>query len=73
MQIQPKFITILEKPSWAKDLKSYFTRNSESFSTRAFEDETREYEMIEDNNGKIWVNFWGLWKGNLKRNSNMTL
>lgn len=52
-----------------KDLETYFTRNSESFSTRAFEDESREYEMIEDNNGKIWVNFWGLWKGNLKANN----
>jgi len=51
------------------DLKTYFTRNSESFSTRAFEDETREYEMIEDNDGKIWVNFWGIWEGNLKANN----
>ena len=51
------------------DLKSYFTRNSESFSTRAFEDESREYEMIEDNNGKVWVNFWGIWEGNLKANN----
>ncbi|WP_299889357.1 nuclear transport factor 2 family protein [uncultured Lacinutrix sp.] len=51
------------------DLKTYFTRNSESFSTRAFEDESREYEMIEDNNGKRWVNFWGLWKGHLKANN----
>jgi hypothetical protein len=53
----------------AKDLKAFFTQNDSYISTRAFEDESREYEMIEDNNGKIWVNFWGLWKGNLKENN----
>ena len=52
-----------------KELKTFFTRNDSYISTRAFEDESREYEMIEDNNGKIWVNFWGLWKGNLKDNN----
>lgn len=53
-----------------KGLKTFFTRNDSYMSTRAFEDESREYEMIEDNNGKKWVNFWGLWKGNLKDNNN---
>lgn len=52
-----------------KDLKAFFTRNDRYMSTRAFEDDSREYEMIEDNNGKKWVNFWGLWKGNLKENN----
>ncbi|WP_452222970.1 nuclear transport factor 2 family protein [Lacinutrix chionoecetis] len=52
-----------------KDLKTFLTRNDNYISTRAFEDESREYEMIEDNNGKVWVNFWGLWKGNLKENN----
>lgn len=52
-----------------KGLKTFFIRNDSYMSTRAFEDESREYEMIEDNNGKKWVNFWGLWKGNLKENN----
>ncbi len=52
-----------------KGLQKYHSENDESFSTRAFEDENREYEMIEDNNGKSWVNFWGLWKGNLELNN----
>jgi len=52
-----------------KDLKAYFTRNDKSFSTRAFEDENREYEMIVDDDGKTWVNFWGLWEGNLEANN----
>ncbi len=52
-----------------KDLQAYHIKNDSSFSTRAFEDEYREYEMIEDNKGKIWVNFWGLWKGHLAANN----
>jgi len=52
-----------------KDLQTYHLKNDSSFSTRAFEDEYREYEMIEDNNGKVWVNFWGLWKGHLAANN----
>ena len=50
-------------------LPEYHQNNDLSFSTRAFEDEYREYEMIEDNDGKRWVNFWGLWKGNLAANN----
>lgn len=51
------------------ELIDYHKNNDIGFSTRAFEDENREYEMIEDNNGKTWVNFWGLWKGNLAANN----
>ncbi|PWK17757.1 hypothetical protein [Xanthomarina spongicola] len=50
-------------------LLDFHKNNDSSFSTRAFEDENREYEMVEDNNGKTWVNFWGLWKGNLTANN----
>lgn len=52
-----------------KDLETYHKNHDSGFSTRAFEDESREYEMIEDNNGKSWVNFWGLLKGNLEGNN----
>ena len=50
-------------------LADYFKANDANFSTRAFEDENREYEMVIDDNGKKWVNFWGLWKGNLAANN----
>jgi len=50
-------------------LIDFHKKNDANFSTRAFEDESREYEMVEDNNGKTWVNFWGLWKGNLAANN----
>ncbi|TYA57498.1 nuclear transport factor 2 family protein [Formosa maritima] len=52
-----------------QELIVFHKNNDASFSTRAFEDENREYEMVEDNNGKTWVNFWGLWKGNLAANN----
>lgn len=52
-----------------QDLPEYYQNNDVSFSTRAFEDENREYEMIVDNQGQTWVNFWGLWKGNLTNNN----
>jgi hypothetical protein len=52
-----------------KELPGFHKKNDVNFSTRAFEDENREYEMVEDNNGKTWVNFWGLWKGNLADNN----
>ena len=52
-----------------EDLPEYFQKNDVSFSTRAFEDENREYEMIMDDEGNTWVNFWGLLKGNLNANN----
>src|SRR5690554_1963155 len=51
------------------DLEEYHKTHDAGFSTRAFEDGNREYEMIEDNSGKSWVNFWGILKGNLDRKS----
>ncbi|MFV0570916.1 MAG: nuclear transport factor 2 family protein [Xanthomarina gelatinilytica] len=54
---------------YPKELAEFHKKNDVYFSTRAFEDENREYEMVEDNNGKTWVNFWGLWKGNLAANN----
>ncbi|MEO8934030.1 MAG: nuclear transport factor 2 family protein [Xanthomarina sp.] len=51
------------------DLERFYKNHDAGFSTRAFEDESREYEMVEDNNGKSWVNFWGLLKGNLDGNN----
>ena len=53
----------------AKNLPDYHKRNDSSFLTRAFEDDRREYEMITDDNGKKWVNFWGIWEGNLLANN----
>lgn len=53
----------------AKNLPDYHTKNDSSFLTRAFEDGRREYEMVTDDSGKKWVNFWGIWEGNLLANN----
>lgn len=38
-------------------------------SSYTFSENDRYYEQIIDDNGKTWVNFWGVWKGTLKANS----
>ena len=38
-------------------------------SSYTFSDNDRYYEQIIDDKGKTWVNFWGVWKGTLKANS----
>ena len=53
----------------AKNLPDYHIKNDSTFLTRAFEDDRREYEMITDDNGNKWVNFWGIWEGNLLENN----
>jgi len=53
----------------AKNLPDYHIKNDSAFLTRAFKDDRREYEMITDDNGKKWVNFWGIWEGNLLENN----
>ncbi|WP_452221922.1 nuclear transport factor 2 family protein [Lacinutrix salivirga] len=53
----------------ATKLPEYHKKNDSSFLTRAFEDDRREYEMITDDDGKKWVNFWGIWEGNLNENN----
>src|SRR5690606_36687264 len=52
-----------------KELTEFHKKNVVYFSTRAFEDENREYEMVEDNNRKTSLNFWGLWKGYVTTNN----
>lgn len=36
------------------------------FSSYEFEEGRSIYEMIIDDEGKKWVNFWGLWRGTVK-------
>lgn len=44
-----------------KGLKSYLEPTSEY----GFSDKNRYYEMIIDEKGEKWVNFWGTWEGNI--------
>ncbi len=38
------------------------------FSSWDYIDDNSEYEMIVNDEGNTWVNFWGVWKGTLKTN-----
>jgi ketosteroid isomerase-like protein len=38
------------------------------FSSWKYVDEDSEYEMVVTDKGETWVNFWGLWQGELKAN-----
>ncbi len=39
------------------------------FSSWEYVDDQSEYEMVLDDKGKTYVNFWGLWKGTLIANN----
>ncbi|MCX2720289.1 nuclear transport factor 2 family protein [Lentiprolixibacter aurantiacus] len=46
----------------ANELKEAFQESLAPFSTYSFKDEPIFYEKVIDNNGKTWVNFWGVWQ-----------
>ncbi|RFN60086.1 nuclear transport factor 2 family protein [Marixanthomonas ophiurae] len=39
------------------------------FASWNFVDKESEYEMVITDKNQTWVNFWGLWEGNLKANN----
>jgi steroid delta-isomerase-like uncharacterized protein len=50
----------------SKEIPNYHKQNDVNYETRGFIDEGQEFEMVTDDEGKTWVNFWGTWKGKLK-------
>lgn len=53
----------------SSDIPKYHEANDANYSSRGFIDEGQEYEMVVDDEGKTWVNFWGTWKCTLAANS----
>jgi hypothetical protein len=53
------------KPS---DLVKFHQDNDVNYASRGFIADAQEYEMVEDDDGKTWVNFWGRWKCTLAEN-----
>lgn len=53
----------------SKDLPKYHQQNDVNYSNRGFIEKGQEYEMVIDNKGRTWVNFWGDWTCTLKDNS----
>lgn len=52
----------------SSDIPKYHEANDANYSSRGFTDEGQEYEMVVDDEGKTWVNFWGTWKCTLAAN-----
>jgi hypothetical protein len=42
---------------------------AELFNSWNFIEEEGDYEMVITDENETWVNFWGLWQGNLKANN----
>ncbi|MDO7173598.1 nuclear transport factor 2 family protein [Mariniflexile sp. AS56] len=51
------------------EVVEYHKRNDVAYSQRAFAKDGQIYEMVIDDEGKKWVNFWGYWHGTLAANS----
>ena len=52
----------------SKDIPEYHKQNDVNYSERGFVKEGQEFEMVVDDDGKTWVNFWGTWKTTLAAN-----
>ncbi|PRX43150.1 nuclear transport factor 2-like protein [Salegentibacter salegens] len=55
-----------------KNLTQFLAENKKDasqFSRWDFVDDESEYEMIVNDKGETWVNFWGLWEGTFKTNN----
>lgn len=50
----------------ATEVVAYHKANDANYSKRGFVGEDQEYEMVVDDKGRTWVNFWGTWKATLK-------
>ncbi|HKL36554.1 MAG TPA: hypothetical protein VJ899_09720 [Salegentibacter sp.] len=56
----------------AKNLTQFLAENKKDasqFSSWDFVNDASEYEMIVNDRGETWVNFWGLWEGTFKTNN----
>lgn len=52
-------------------LSEYHSDGDANFPKRGFIEDGQEYEMVETDEGHIWVNFWGTWKGELAENGSV--
>lgn len=55
-----------------KNLTEFLAENRKDaaqFSSWEFINDASQYEMIVNDKGETWVNFWGLWEGTFKENN----
>lgn len=51
-----------------KEVIEYHNQNDVVYASRSFQKEGEELEMVLDDKGRTWVNYWGDWKGTLAAN-----
>jgi hypothetical protein len=56
-------------PMKASKIPEFHQNNETVFSSRGFVETGQEFEMATTDEGKTWVNFWGVWKGTLAANN----
>jgi ketosteroid isomerase-like protein len=60
------FINVTEKnPANIQELIAQQKMEIEGLSSYSIDAETQTFEMILDDKGETWVNYWGVWKGTL--------
>lgn len=53
----------------ASEAMEYHKQTDVNYSSRGFQNENTEYEMVVSDNGETWVNCWLSWKGTLAANN----
>ena len=51
------------------DVAKVLASNLEEMSAYGFQDKDRFFEMVIDDEGDKWVNFWGTWEGTIAENN----
>ncbi len=54
-----------DNPLSPSEAMEYHKQNDANYSTRGFQEENQEYEMVIPDNGETWVNCWLNWKGTI--------
>jgi hypothetical protein len=57
-----------DNPILVKDLIAYHQANDENYSSRRFNPEGQEFEMVVTDKGTTWVNCWLDWEATMKGN-----
>lgn len=57
------------EPIAPKDLQATFTENLKATPVYGFQDKDQFFEMVIDDKGEKWVNFWGNWEGTIAENN----
>jgi len=57
-----------KNPMSPSDAMAYHKESDANYSSRGFEAEDQEYEMVLTDDGETWVNCWLNWKGTLSAN-----